>query len=1097
MERTTSFGYWLRRRRKALDLTQAELARQVGCAVGTIKKLEGDDRRPSRQMAERMADLLQMAPEERAAFLKAARAELATDQLDVATAPLETPAPTPLAALPTGTVTFLFTDIEDSTQLWSQHPDGMPAALARHDILLREAIERHGGAVFKTVGDGFYAAFVTATDALAAALAAQRALQTERWGQVMGPHAAQSTITVRMALHTGTAEIRDGDYYGHTLNRVARIVAAGHGGQVLLSAATWELLRDHLPTDTTLRDLGAHWLKSLPRPEQIYQLVAAELPSDFPPLVTLDQPTTNLPAQTTTLIGREHEVATVCELLRHADVRLVTLTGPGGTGKTRLAQAVAAALLVEASPQPPAQAQKIALSDLAPDADRFPNGVWFINLAPISDPSLVASTIAQALDVRESGGQPILGHLKDYLRGKRMLLLLDNFEQIVDAAPLVSELLAASPGLKVLVTSRMPLRLSSERAFAVPPLALPPAPLSSRSRAQEWGLEGEGDLIQYEAVRLFIERALAVRADFAITNANAPAVAEICHRLDGLPLAIELAAARITLFSPEALLKRLSSRLRLLIEGARDQPVRQQTIRNTLDWSYNLLDAGEKTLFARLGVFVGEWTIEATDAVATLNVALSDGFDTLDGITALVDKSLLRRIEGLNGEPRFVMLETLREYALERLEQRGETEIIRQAHLDYYLQLAEQAKPVLQQTEQLVWVERLNAEYDNLRAALLWGATGATADKAGRVAAALLHYWRLKGNIGEGRQMLDAVLAVSSRLSLPMRAQAFLTAGFLANWHIDSQRAMTMSNESLALYQELGDRQGILHSLFLLGDSLKDQRQTGQAHIILEEALLLGRELNDREVLGAVLIELGRLMANTSETARPTALLAEGLRLARERGDRLLISAAFRGQAELAMHLGDFNRAQVLLEESLALRRELGGTLEIGVVLNSLGELARLQNDYERAAMFYEEYARLSRGSGSKNFDYVINMGYVALQRRDYEQAREFFAKYIHFRQGQGIRAEMAIAAAGLAGVASGMGQPERAARLLGASEALNSADGTVLQLADQAEYDHILADVRTQLDTATFEAMWEAGRVLTLEQALAEALSEGDPTAR
>ncbi len=438
MERTASFGYWLRRRRKALDLTQEDLARQVGCAVGTIKKLEGDDRRPSRQFAERLADLLAIPPEERAAFLKAARAELATDALAVAAQPIEPPvaADAPAGPQPAGTVTFLFTDIEGSSQLWAQHPTTMRAALARHDTLLRAAIEAHGGAVFKTVGDAFHAAFATAVDAVSAALAGQRALAAEAWG-------ATGPLRVRMALHSGAAELRDGDYFGHALSRTARILAAGHGSQILLSAASWELARDHLPAEVTLRDLGAHWLKSLARPEQIYQLAVPGLPADFPPLQTLDRPTTNLPAQITAFIGRERELAALRALLGRDDVRLVTLTGPGGTGKTRLSLQVAADAL-----------------------DMFQHGVWFVSLAPIGTPDLVAATIAQALGVREAGGRPILELLKSYLREKRTLLLLDNFEQIVDAAPLISELLAFAPGLKVLVTSRTTLRLSGEHEYA-------------------------------------------------------------------------------------------------------------------------------------------------------------------------------------------------------------------------------------------------------------------------------------------------------------------------------------------------------------------------------------------------------------------------------------------------------------------------------------------------------------------------------------------------------------------------------------------------------------------------------------------------------
>ncbi len=612
MEPTASFGYWVRRRRKALDLTQEELARQVGCAEVTIKKIEADERRPSRQIAERLADSLQLAPAERAAFVQAARGELATDRLDLPLPPL--PLAPAVAPLPCGTLTFLCTDIAGSSQLWEQHPEAMRLALARHDTILRETIAAHEGIVFKSGGDGVYAAFTRAPDALAAAVAAQQALLAEPWGQT-GP------LHVRMVLHMGVAEERDGDYFGPPLNRVARLLAVGHGDQILLSRATYELVCDQLPPEVALRDLGTHRLKDLTRPEQIFQVVAPALPVDFPSLQTLDTRPHNLPAQLTPLIGRTQEVAAVCGHLRRDDVRLLTLSGSGGTGKTRLALQVAAELLED-----------------------FVDGAYFVDLAPISDPALVASTIAQPLGVPEIGDQPLIVGLKAHLKRKQKLLLLDNFEQVLSAAPLVVELLAAAPKLKVLITSRAVLHVSGEHEFVVPPLALP-------NPAERPPLER---LIQYDAVRLFIERAQAVKADFSVTNETAPAIAEICARLDGLPLAIELAAARSKLFAPQALLVRLSSRLKLLTGGARDLPARQQTLRSTIDWSYNLLSEGEQRLFARLAVFVGGCTLEAAEAVCDAAGDLS--VDVLDGLAALVDKHLL--IQNDDGaEPRFTMLE--------------------------------------------------------------------------------------------------------------------------------------------------------------------------------------------------------------------------------------------------------------------------------------------------------------------------------------------------------------------------------------------------------------------------------------------------------
>jgi predicted ATPase/class 3 adenylate cyclase len=547
---------------------------------------------------------------------------------------------------PTGTVTFLLTDIEGSTHLWEQHPEAMAAALARHDALAAALIQTHGGTLVKHRGEGdsLFAVFARVGDAVAAAAELQRALGAEAWPNTI-------PLRVRIALHTGDALLRDGDYFGPAVNRCARLRAAAHGGQVLLSAATQELVREQLPEGVHLRDLGECRLRDLTRPEQVFQLLAPYLPGDFPSLRTLDARPNNLPLQPTPLLGRERETAAVQGLLRRLDLRLVTLTGPGGTGKTRLGLQVAANLL-----------------------DDFPDGVFFVDLAPIRDPDLVLSTIAQVLGVQESGGQPLLEALKAYLREKQILLLLDNFEQVIAAAPTVGELLSTCRGLKVLVTSREALRLRGEQEFPVPPLPVPDPKHLPPVEA----------LCDYASVALFVQRAASARPDFGLTPENAAAVAEICQRLDGLPLAIELAAARVKLFGAEALLARLGSRLKVLTGGARDLPARQQTLRNTITWSYDLLEANEQRLFRRLSVFGGGWTVDAVEAVCNAEGDL--GLDVLDGIVSLAERSLLQQLgEDAEGEPRFAMLETLREFGLECLESSGEAQAIRQRHANFFL----------------------------------------------------------------------------------------------------------------------------------------------------------------------------------------------------------------------------------------------------------------------------------------------------------------------------------------------------------------------------------------------------------------------------
>jgi predicted ATPase/class 3 adenylate cyclase len=561
-----------------------------------------------------------------------------------------------------GTLIFLFTDVEGSTRLWEQFPQAMKAALERHDSILQAAIAASNGQVVKTTGDGIMAVFPSAAAATNACLAAQRDLAAEPWG-------ATGALRVRMGLHAGEAATRSHDYFGPVVNRTARIMAVGHGGQVLLSAAAAELVADQLPDGAGLRDLGRHRLKDLGRPERLMQLVHPDLADGFPPLATLDRRPNNLPTQTSTFVGRDGELEEVGRWLEDEAVRLLTLTGPGGTGKTRL-----------------------ALRAAVDQLDRFEDGVFFVDLAAVRAAEDVPAAIARAIGLSETSGQALLEDLKDRLRQQHTLLVLDNFEQVTTAAPMTVELLEACHGLKLLVTSREALRVRPEQLYPVPPLSLPRETL---------GLQSAADLAGCEAVQLFVERAQAVRADFRLTEENTDAVADICRRLDGLPLAIELATARLGLFSPEALRDRLGSRLRLLRGGARDLPARQQTLRATIEWSYQLLEPGEQRLFELLSVFSGGG-VEAMEAVAgELDRLTGMPVDILDGLASMVDKSLVRQADAGVGKPRLVMLETIREYAAERLDDQPEFRTAaRRAHAAYFADFARR------QSEQLTGQRR-------------------------------------------------------------------------------------------------------------------------------------------------------------------------------------------------------------------------------------------------------------------------------------------------------------------------------------------------------------------------------------------------------
>jgi len=864
--------------------------------------------------------------------------------------------------LPSGTVTFLFTDIEGSSRLWERNAEAMERTLARHDELLRELVRRHGGHVFKTVGDEICAAFTTAPDAAAAAADAQRALDREEWTET-GP------LRVRMALHSGTAQERDGDYFGTTPNRVARLLDAAHGGQVLVSRATVELARDHLPGGTALHDLGEHRLKDLIRPERTFQLLIDGLPAQFPPLRSLDSHPNNIPVQLTPLLGRQGETQQARELLLRDDVRLLTLTGPGGTGKTRLALQTAAEL-----------------------SAAFEDGVYFVALAAVREPEILPSVIGQTLGVRESADQPALETLRGHLRHRRMLLVLDNFEQLTAAAPVVSDLLTTCPGVKALVTSRGSLHLNGEHELAVSPLAVP-----DLERLPPLEI-----LTQYAAVELFIERATAVRPGFAVTTENAPAVAEICFRLDGLPLAIELAAARIRLLPPQAILSRLESRLRLLTGGAQDLPARHQTLRGAIDWSHELLDEREKTLFRRLAVFVDPFTLEAAEQVCAGEVGLE--LDVLDGVASLVDKSLVRQEENLRGEARCTMLQTIREYALDLLVGAGEAEGLRRRHAGWCLALAEAAEPELDGPHE-EWPDRLQAHLDDLREALTF--TLEAGDEPGlRLAAAMWQFWERRGYLREGRGWMERALAQSSGGAPLLRARVLLGAATLALLLGDFGLAKGRLEESLKLFRSQGDAAGVARVLEGLGRVTVNQGDCAAGSALYQESLAAWRALGDRRGIARALTWLGSVAWNANDLPRARAWFEEsgalraacgdirgvarthcemglvlstdddyggarshfeeGLRLSREAKDDAGTARALWGLGKLAIAVGDYGGAETALAEGLLAARRCGDQTEGTWCATYLAQAAAARGEYPLAYARLDESARSLREEGDR-----------------------------------------------------------------------------------------------------------------------------------
>jgi len=961
-----------------------------------------------------------------------------------------------MADLPTGTVTLLFTDMEGSTRLTQQLGEDYAGVLQECRQVLRAAFAQHNGHEVDTQGDAFFVVFARATDAIAAAAATQRALASHLWPQGV-------SVRVRIGLHTGEPTLTSDGYIGVDVHHAARIMSAGHGGQILLSPTTRQLVEQHLPDGTYLQDLGEHRLKDLRQSGRLFQLSLEDLPAAFPPLKTLDIHPNNLPVQPTPFIGREKEVAAVAQLLQRPDVRLVTLTGPGGVGKTRLGLHVAAEL-----------------------SDLFASGVFVVALAPVNASAQVISAIAQTLGIGEASDQPLFPLMQAALKEKQMLLLLDNFEQVADAAVMLAQLLAACPKIKMLVTSRVGLHVRAEHEFAVPPLSLPTTK----------HLPGLLALTQYEAVALFIERAQATKPDFQVTNANAPAVAAICTRLDGLPLAIELAAARVKHFPPQTLLSRLERGLSVLSGGARDLPVRQQTLRGAIAWSYDLLEPEEQQLFRRLAVFVDGWSWEAAGEVCTAAGKLEG--DILERLASLVDKSLLRQEEQAEGEVRFWMLQTLREFGLEQLTSTGELEVTRDTHAAYYLRLAEEAEPFQRGAEQIRWLASLEQEHENLRASLSWlleqarigGEQGKQqAERALRLCAALSWFWFIRGYFREGQMYLEQALAFREGVAAPVRAKALHMAGELAFLLDDFQRVEKLIGESLALYSEMADSAGMADALDWQGNLAWAKSDLVEARSKFEEAATLFQTLGNSWKRGRSLTQLSRVISAQGEYEQAHRLLEESLALYRALGAQerigwilyLLAQVFFVSQTEL-------KQARILAEQSLALSKEIGYKPLSAYVLSLLGQIRLVEGEQTLARQLAEDSVTTFKELGDRagRATAQIALAWVLAHQGDLSAARQLYQESFALLLEIHYREFIPSCLEGLAAVAATQGESAWAARLWGAAGALRETIGTPLPPIYRAEYEQAVSAARAQLNEEAFSRAWSQGRTMAPEQAMA-----------
>lgn len=950
--------------------------------------------------------------------------------------------------LPSGTVAFLFTDIEGSTKRWDRDSAAMWSAVERHFAILDAAIEVSRGVRFKTIGDAVQAAFPTVPRAVAAALAAQRALITEPWG---GP----GPLHVRMAIHAGEAEPRDGDYLAPALNRLARLMSAGHGGQVLLTVAAANLARDTLPAGASLRDLGEHRLRDLQRPEPVFQLIHPDLPADFPPLKSLDMPRHNLPIPATPFIGREADVERVVALLQQPDTRLVTLTGPGGIGKTRLALQSAERLL-----------------------EAFPHGIWFVDLAALDDAALVPRAIARALSVPEEGGRSLLDVLREHLAARSLLLVLDNFEQLLDAAPMVSTLLGASPGSRALATSRAPLRLRGEREVDLAPLSLPP-PRSAEGQTPE-------AMARSEAVQLFLARAEAVKPGFALTAETAPAVAEICRRLDGLPLAIELAAARLRMLPPRELLNRLDDRLRLLTGGPRDAPARHQTLRQTIAWSHDLLAPDEQTLFRRMAVFAGQPTLAAIEAVTDPDGSL----DAFEALASLVEQSLLQQRGDGEAEPRFGMLQTIRDFAREQLAVHGETDSIASARAHYFARFAEDAHPELFGPEQAAWFERFASDHDDLRGALHWLIERHETDAALRLAGTLTTFWLIRGYPSEGSELLDRALQDSANADPGVRCHALVSAGMLAGAQGETEHAAALLEEALALAEASGDDAATARVLAALAVNAEDRGDFARAVELHEEALVLYRATNDQHAIGQELVGLGTLAASTGQNERAALLLEEATAHFRALGDDWGLGHGLLNLGRLAFLDGRLDRATARSEEALAIFRALDDTASSALLLANLGEVAFHQGMLERALSLYNQALADFRDLGDKRNIAATTMTQAeALAARDNAAAGELLRESLllarEIDDKEGIVRGLEVLASLLI-----RGDAPCAVQAISLADALRARLGAALPVVYRPERERILAAARSRLGDDAFGQAWSAGQARSIDEAVETGLA-------